>query len=76
MIIMASYCFSDCDTVQVNMIEPRSSRIKDMMEPRSSQINDMVMSSSTPRLYLVLNQNHHYNLIFVVTIFLFNFPLH
>ena len=72
MIIMDFYCFSDCDTVQVNMIEPRSSRIKDMMEPRSSQINDMVMSSSTPRLYLVANQNQHYN--FVVTIFLFNFP--
>ena len=37
---------------EVNMIEPRSSRIKDMtlMESRSSQIKDMVMSSSTPRL--------------------------
>ena len=37
---------------EVNMIEPRSSRIKDMslIEPRSSQIKDMDMSSSTPRL--------------------------
>ena len=35
--------------LEVNMIEPRSSQIKDEMERRSSQINDMVMSSSTPR---------------------------
>ena len=36
---------------EVNMIEPRSSRIKDLslIEPRSSQIKDMDMSSSTPR---------------------------
>ena len=41
---------------EVNMIEPRSSRIKDMslMQSRSSQINDMVMSSSTPRLWNVI----------------------
>ena len=36
-------------SLEVNMIEPRSSRLKDEMERRSSQINDMVMSSSTPR---------------------------
>ena len=45
---------------EVNMIEPRSSRIKDMslMQSRSSQIKDMVMSSSTPRLWFLTDKYH------------------